>query len=298
MADRRSVRIALLVLLAIGLSAGPLDGRGDPIRAPLDQEAPQDTSRAPVDSLVAGPESGTQFVWRRVDQRAFGVGERLEFDVSYGMITAGEAVLSIPGVETFDGRQAYKVEVLVNSLPSFSWIYKVEDRYRTFLDVEAIVPYRFEQSIREGNYARDFVAEFDHVRGVAVTTKGTYSIPPFVHDIMSAFYFVRTMDLSGMIVGETITLTNFYKDRVHELTVKYLGKQELEVGAGTFRAVVLEPIVKAGGLFKSEGRIVIWLTDDELRIPLRVNAKIPIGSIDVELRSYAGVRSRPASRIR
>jgi len=73
------------------------------------------------------------------------------------------------------------------------------------------------------------------------------------------------------------------------LVVKLLGRQELEVGAGTFRSLVVEPLVKEGGLFKSEGRIVIWLTDDDLKMPIRVNTKVVIGSIDVELREYSGL---------
>jgi hypothetical protein len=98
-------------------------------------------------------------------------------------------------------------------------------------------------------------------------------------------------------VGEGITLHNFYKDKSHELFVRYLGEQELEVAAGTFRTVVVEPLVREGGLFKSEGRVVVWLTDDERRMPVRVNTKVIIGSIDSELRSYSGLAGPLNSRI-
>ena len=77
-----------------------------------------------------------------------------------------------------------------------------------------------------------------------------------------------------------------------------MGRQELEVEAGTFNTVVVEPLVKEGGLFKSEGRIVIWLTDDELKIPIRVNTKVVIGSIDTELREYSGLQGPVHSRIK
>jgi len=98
--------------------------------------------------------------------------------------------------------------------------------------------------------------------------------------------------------GDMYTLFNFYKDKSHELGVKFLGRQELEVEAGTFRTIVVEPLVKEGGLFKSEGRIVIWLSDDELKIPVRVNTKVIIGSIDTELREYSGLRGTPKARIK
>ena len=236
--------------------------------------------------------------YRTIKQSAFGVGERLTFDVNYGMVTAGEAFMSIPRTDSLAGRKTYRIEFGVNSLPSFSWIYRVEDRYLTFIDVEAIAPLRFEQHIREGSYSRDFTADFDQMRHVARTSEGEYPIPPYVHDILSAFYYARTVDYAGFVVGDTIGLHNFYKDKSHELAVRFLGRQELDVAAGTFKTIVVEPLVKEGGLFKSEGRIVIWLTDDERKLPVRVNTKVLIGSIDVELREYSGLTGALPSRIK
>lgn len=252
-----------------------------------------------ADSLAkAAADSASRFVWRKVENKAFGVGERLVFDVSYGPITAGEAIMAIPRYDTVAGRRCYRVEFSVNSLPSFDWIYEVRDRYLTFIDVEAIVPLKFEQHIREGTYKRDFVAEFDQVNNIARTTEGNYPIPPYVHDIMSAFYYARTLDYSGMKPGDLIQLYNFYKDKSHDLGVRFLGRQELEVEAGTFKTIVVEPLVREGGLFKAEGRIVIWLTDDERKIPVRVNTKVIIGSIDTELREYSGLVGPLRARIR
>jgi hypothetical protein len=206
--------------------------------------------------------------------------------------------MSIPSYESVNGRLCYRIQFNVNSLPSFSWVFRVEDRYLTFLDTESIAPLKFEQHVREGTYSRDFVAQFDQVQHVARTTEGEYPIPEYVHDIMSAFYYFRTVDFSTAIVGERFALFNFYKDKSYELEVRFLGRQELEVGAGTFNTIVVEPLVKEGGLFKSEGRIVIWLTDDELKIPVRVNTKVVIGSIDTELREYSGLAGLPRARIK
>lgn len=254
-----------------------------------------------VDSATArdgAADTVVVFTHVRVPNTAFGAGERLVFDVSYGFITAGEAIIQIPRIERVRGRDAYRVEFLVNSLPSFSWIYKVEDRYLTFIDTVSLLPHRFEQHIREGSYRRDFVADFDRDRRVAVTTEGEFPILPEVHDIFSAFFYARTVDYSGMVAGDSILLYNYYRDRYYELMIRVLGRQELEIEAGTFRTIVVEPIVKEGGLFKSEGRIVIWLTDDDLKVPVRVNTKVVIGSIDSELREYSGLAGPLRARIR
>ncbi len=238
------------------------------------------------------------FKYRKIVNTAFGVGERLVFDVNYGYITAGEATMAIPSYETVNGRVCYRVEFQVNSLPSFAWVYKVEDRYLTFIDTQAIAPLKFEQHIREGTYSRDFIAQFDQVNHVARTTEGEYPIPDYVHDIMSAFYYFRTIDFSGAKEGDQFELYNFYKDKSYELAVRFLGRRELEVAAGTFNTLVVEPLVKEGGLFKSEGRIVVWLTDDELKVPVRVNTKVVIGSIDTELREYSGLLGPLRARIK
>ncbi len=272
--------------------------RADSIAKALRAQAIQDSVKRASDSLARYMDSIRAFKYRKVENRAFGVGERLVFSVNYGFITAGEAVMQVAGIDTIGGRACYRVEFTVNSLPSFSWIYKVEDRYLTYIDVEAIAPLKFEQHIREGTYRRDFVAEFDQAQHIAKTTEGTYPIPEYVHDIMSAFYFARTVDFSSYKPGDGTILYNFYKDKSHELKVNFLGRQELELEAGTFNTIVVEPLVREGGLFKSEGRIVIWLSDDERKIPVRVNTKVVIGSIDTELKSYSGLNGPLNSRIK
>ena len=55
-------------------------------------------------------------------------------------------------------------------------------------------------------------------------------------------------------------------------------------------------MVREGGLFKSEGSIVVWLTDDELKIPVKVKTKVLIGSIDAELSGYSGLAGKLTSK--
>jgi len=222
-------------------------------------------------------------------QSAFGVGERLVFDVGYGFFTAGEAVMTIPKTDTMFGRPCYQVLFTVNSTPTFSWIYKVEDRYETLLDVTGLFPWKFVQTVREGKYKRDFSAVFDQVNNIAYAEDKHYPIPPYVHDVVSAFYYIRTLDYSASRIGQKSMLENFYKDSTYSLAVKFLGRQRIEVDAGTYDCIILEPLIKEGGLFKSEGRVLVWLTDDERKIPIKVSTKVIIGSIDAELREYSGV---------
>jgi hypothetical protein len=234
--------------------------------------------------------------FRKAENKAFKEGEKLTFNVNYGFVTAGIATMEIDGIRRISARNAYHVLFRVNTVPSFDWIFKVRDRYETFIDTEGLFPWRFEQHIREGSYSRDFSAFFDQRRGKAKTSEGQYDIPPYVNDILSAFYYARTLDYSGMKVNDMILLHNFYKDKVYDLNVKYLGKETVSVTAGTFDCIIVEPLVEEGGLFKSEGSITVWLSDDDLKLPVKVKTKVVIGSIDAELTKYEGLAGKLTSK--
>ena len=239
--------------------------------------------------VIAADKDKKKDEFRTLQNKAFKVGEKLTFDIKYGFVTAGVAVMAIPEIKRLSGREVYRVTFQVNSVPSFDWIFKVRDRYETYIDTAGIFPWRFEQHVREGGYSRDFSAFFDQRRGKAKTTEGEYKIPKYVNDILSAFYYARTLDYSKMKINDKIHLKNFYKDKVYDLDVMYRGKETVEVPAGTFNCIVVEPLVQEGGLFKSEGSILIWLTDDELKVPVKVKTKVVIGSIDGDLASYEGL---------
>lgn len=246
-----------------------------------------------------GAQSPSEKVLRAVPNVAFGVGEELYYKVRYGFITAGKAAFIIQPslVPCGNGAQCYDVRFYVRSLESLDWLYRVRDYYRTLIDVHGIFPWKFEQHIREGRYRRDFTASFDQEKGIAYVADTHYRIPPFVHDIVSAFYYVRTLDLKKMDSGDTVHLQNFYKDSVYQLKVVVLKREVVSVEAGVFRTILIKPLVQEGGLFRSEGEILIWLSDDERKIPVKVETEVLIGSIDAELVYYRGLRGPLLARI-
>ena len=130
---------------------------------------------------------------------------------------------------------------------------------------------------------------------MAKTKNGSYEIPDNVNDIVSAFYLARTFNYDTLEVGNGFYLENFYKDQVYPLQVIYRGKERITVEAGTFDCIMVEPLVVEGGLFKSEGSIIVWLTDDPVKMPVKVKTKVIIGSIDAELTKYEGVSEQMTS---
>jgi hypothetical protein len=141
--------------------------------------------------------------FRYVENKAFGFGEKLEYKVGFEFITAGTGYFYIKPKPIYrSGRPCYDVNFAVNSLSSLEYIYKVRDRYRSVIDAGGIFSWQFEQHIREGGYKRDSKAQFDQVNHFAAKmhhdTVKKYPVPEYVHDIVSAFFYVRTMDLTKM----------------------------------------------------------------------------------------------------
>ena len=234
--------------------------------------------------------------FRKITNSAFQVGERLTFEINYGFITAGQAVMTIPGYKYINGRKAYEINTYAVSTESFDKIFKVRDKYSTFVDVEGIFPHRFEQHVREGKYSRDYEAFFDQEELKAEAGDKKYTIPQYVNDILSAFYYIRTIDLAKYRKGQKVQLQNFYDGKVHPLDVMILGRQKIEVEAGTFDCIVVEPLVVEGGLFKNEGSIKVWLTNDANKIPVKMQSKVVVGNIDVVLIKYEGLRNPATAR--
>jgi hypothetical protein len=101
-----------------------------------------------------------------------------------------------------------------------------------------------------------------------------------VHDVLSAFYYVRTVPLP---TGATLSIPTHDNKKSYEMVVKVHKRERVEVPAGKFDCVLVEPMLKSEGVFKSKGSILVWLSDDARRIPVLVKSKIPVGSVSVSL---------------
>ncbi|PJB00345.1 MAG: DUF3108 domain-containing protein [Ignavibacteriales bacterium CG_4_9_14_3_um_filter_30_11] len=235
--------------------------------------------------------------FRVINNNAFKMGENLTFKIKYGFVTAGISKMYVKDEKTISGRLVNHVIFEVNSVPSFDWIYKVRDRYETFIDKEGLFPWRFEQHIREGGYKRDYSAYFDQRQNKAFTSEGIFDIPEYVNDIISAFYLARIFDYTNSKENDEIHLKNFSNGKTFDLDVVFRGREEIEVPAGKFSCIIIEPLVKGGGLFKSEGSIYIWLSDDSLKVPIKVKSKIVVGSIDAVLSEYSGLAGEFKAKI-
>ena len=220
---------------------------------------------------------------REVPNKAFGVGEQLVFEISYGPIKAGTAVMEVKEIIPLNGRDCYHAISTARSNKIFSSFYKVEDRVESFFDAKGLFTWKFVQHLREGTYRADRFAHYDQENHTVTTNRGTMDIPPYVQDVLSTMYYVRTQQLE---VGQVLYVTNHSGRKIYPLAVKVHRREFVEVPSGTFDCFVVEPMLKAGGLFKHEGRIWVWLTADEKKMPVLMKTKVIIGTVDAKLKSY------------
>jgi hypothetical protein len=216
-------------------------------------------------------------------------GEYLHFEVNYGIMLAGYATIEVHEDTNFNGHDVFIFKTTAKSRRAFDWIFKVRDWTKSYFDKKRVRTVRFEKELREGSYEVDIGIDYDHEN-----LKATYfrerkgkknqtaviDIPENVKDPLSALFFVRTMDLK---VGDEILIPATDNKKVYDIKVIVHKKEKVKVPAGKFSCIVVEPVMADGGVFKKDGKVLVWLTDDQKKMPVKMETKVYIGSIVAEL---------------
>lgn len=232
---------------------------------------------------------------RVVPNPAFGAGESLTFMIRYGPIVAGNARLSIPKIVEVNGRPSYHIVSEAWSNSFFSKFFKVEDRVESYTDVDGIFSWWFRKRLREGGFKADHEVTFDQLNHLAITKKGnksdTLATPPFVQDVLSAMYFIRTLTLAP---GDTVFIDNHSDGKLFPLKIVVHGREKINIKAGKFSCLVIEPFLKTPALFQQKGRVVVHMTDDARKVPVMMTSQLyvkafKLGAVVAELEKMEGV---------
>jgi hypothetical protein len=252
--------------------------------AVLFAEAPVLDLSHPYSSLPAEADAGTAPIrqeWR---------GERLEYEIYWGLINVGSAYLHIDRIVTVDGRPAYHIISGAKSSSFIKNFYTVSDVNESWMDVADLFSFGYSKNIREGGYMVNEWVAFDYssmtFRGERMNKKREVSavsgeLPGRVSDVLSALYLVRTMDLSPDS-SRTISVNT---KRTWDMNIKFKKREKESTSYGKYKCMVVEPQLGDDGLFvaKQGKRMLVWITDDELRLPLILKAEIFIGSVTAKL---------------
>ncbi len=216
---------------------------------------------------------------------AFKEGEVLTYRLHYGVMDAGVAVLEVkPSVMEISGRKVYHIVGNGFSKGTFDWFFKVRDRYETFIDKDALVPWMFVRRVDEGGvkFSQDYV--FNHyTKKVDVGGGEKFDVPTGIQDMLSAFYAARNVDFTNAKEGDVFSINSFIDKELWPLKIKFVGKETIETAIGKYSCLKFRPIVQKGRVFKSEEDLNIWITDDKNHVPLRAQAKILIGSVKMDI---------------
>ncbi|MDI1354352.1 MAG: DUF3108 domain-containing protein [bacterium] len=216
---------------------------------------------------------------------AFKEGEVLTYRLHYGLLNAGMAVLEVkPDLIHVNGRNVYHIVGSGYSTGTTDWFFKVRDRYETYLDKDALLPWLFVRRVDEGGYKfkQDYV--FNHyTKKVDIGNNQKYDVPSGVQDMVSAFYAGRNLKFSTAKVGEIISMPCFVDKEVWNLKIRYVGKEIIETDLGKFRCLKFNPIVQKGRVFKEEEDLTVWISDDQNHIPMRAQANVLVGSIKMDI---------------
>jgi hypothetical protein len=238
--------------------------------------------------LILGTVSGA-VSWAEVSDfsssRSFQVGEQLTYEISWLNITAGTAVMAVSDAGTDGDRPLAKLITTAQSRPAITTFFPVDNRVESIVDPATLLPEHLTFKRREGKKKEDIEYTFHQKEGTVTVVKGgtteTLEMPPGTQDVISCLYYARS-ELS-LQPGSFLTM-NVYHDKKNRKVDVHV--EEIEIVSGpwgeveTARVLVVMPFQ---GLFLNQGNIRVWFTNDDRRIPVRMKAKVIIGSIVADL---------------
>ena len=216
---------------------------------------------------------------------AFKEGEILTYRMHYGTLNAGVAVLEVkPDLIEVNGRKVYHIVGNGFTIGTTDWFFKVRDRYETYLDKDALLPWLFVRRVEEGGYkfSQDYL--FNHyTKKVDIGNGEKFDVPVGVQDMVSAFYSARNLDLSNAKEGDLFSVNCFVDKELWALKIRFTGREEIKTDIGKFKCLKFQPIVQKGRVFKKDEDLTVWISDDKNHIPMRVQAKVIVGSIKMDI---------------
>jgi hypothetical protein len=212
----------------------------------------------------------------------FGEGETLVYTIAWLKIEGGAMTLKTARETTSDGVPMHRITLTATSNDYVSKFYPVRDLYETWVDARDFQPLRFEKHAREGRYESDEVEEFDLGRKIGSWREDRTPLPDRIQDIISSFYFLRAQPLA---VGTDVRVDMFSRGKIYKLKASVLEKEKVETEAGTFDAFKVQPQLRENETAedRNKGKLFLWFSDDERRIPVMAKTVMPIGSVTARL---------------
>ena len=262
-----------------------------------DKKATAKTSKKGAKAVVVAEPTRRQpdieddagFNGRRPIVDPFRVGEEVTHDVSYFKMSAGEMKFKTLPMATVNGRKSYKHNIAIKTISLFASVYTVEDNVDIFMDYDEVVPTVFELHVKESGQLREAKMLFDNVKKMATfwekkvtkqdgeeEKREQWEIEEYAQNVYSAIFYMRMFQWE---VGKEYAFRVSNDKENLTFSGKALRKEVLDTELGPMKAIVIQPNITLKGKFKPIGENLIWLSDDEHKYILRIEAKIKIGTL-------------------
>ncbi len=232
---------------------------------------------------------------------SFNVGEQVSFTVYYAVagiyVNAGTATFTSI-LETINSRPVYHITGEGKTNSSYDWIYKVRDKYETYIDTATMQPLKFIRNVNEGGYKKYQNITFNKTANTATATDGVFKVPGCVQDVVSSMYYARNIDFSKLRPDDRIPFSMFLDNQVYNMYIRYVGKEVIKTRYGKFNAIKIKPLLLKGSIFDGGEKMTVWITDDANHIPVRVESPLVVGKIKVDMMSHDNLRHPLNSLIR
>ncbi len=243
--------------------------------------------------------SNSDSIWAKknikTENQAYQSGENLKYSIKYGFIKGGYISLTVK--DTFwNGKKTHELELAAKTSGVVDVLFKVRDRYASYLDPITDQPLKSVRDIREGSYTyyNEVLYNYNSLHQDSITIQsqksGDVKVPSNIQDIVSAFYFARRYKFNdSMKRGEILELTTYFSDEIFPLKIKYMGTETIKTNFGKMECYIFHPVTEVGRMFKTEDDMTIWITRDKNRIPIKLKTNLKVGAFTCELESYEGL---------
>jgi hypothetical protein len=157
---------------------------------------------------------------------------------------------------------------------------------------------KFVRDVNEGGYKKYQNVSFNKTANTAITNDGLFKVPTCVQDVVSAVFYARNIDFTKLRPNDRIAFDMFLDNEVFNMYIRYLGKETIKTKYGKFRAIKFKPLLIKGTIFEGGEQMVVWITDDENHIPVRIESPISVGKVKIDMMSHENLRYPLTSLIR
>lgn len=239
------------------------------------------------------------------DGLAFKHGERMAFTLHYnwGSINSdvAHAVVRIDSL-TYNGQKAYKCTLKGQTTRIYDLFFSVREDFQSWFTRDGLKPLKFYRHSKEGSYESKNTYVYDWNASEPVIHADLYTSRVGQHnkelpltkctfDLPTLFYYARNMDFDVVEPGKKYPMTFAIDDEVYNVYFILYGPETIKVkGLGSVKTIKFAAKLLEGEVFKGDADMMIWVSDDQNRLPVYFEAPLLMGTATGRMTAYAGLK--------